>query len=132
MHICTECIVNHVTTTVQSEKNCSEEVEGSAFPVQPTDQQAPECGQGTMEEFFAEQSKDAYGRKITTQVGLNRPDFQIDHNGLLVRTLRIDGCLQKVVPVSRQKFIFHTQHHQQVTIHLGERRMYDTMQRECY
>lgn len=58
------------------------------------------------------------------------PTFHVDHNEILVRPSKIDGCLQKVVPVSLRERILHAVSYLPIVGHQGERRMSDTMGNE--
>ena len=86
----------------------------------------------SLEELAREQKNDRYCRSVAELVGKPQSQYDVDRRGLLVRQSRIDGALQKLVPVSLRARVLHLAHHPLTAGHPGARRMYDTLRTQFY
>lgn len=121
LHI--HCLLHHslsrffskkTSSQSNAEKDFTEKVEWS---VQLTGRQTKKGKVSIMDELTVEKTKYAYFREAMTQVGMSGSKFHVDHNGLLVQTSTIDGCLQKLVPISFGEHILHVEHCPPVVFH---------------
>lgn len=83
----------------------------------------------TAQELIHEQPKDLYCSKASPTVRLTGSKFSYDRNGVLVRTARIEGEVQKIVPTSLQNCLLYRLQYPKLTGQLGELQMSDLMQR---
>ena len=88
---------------------------------EPTDPPNPEPI--SIDEFAAEQRKDKLCRYLAIFAGTPKAEFNFNSQGLLVRTSRIDGAIQKVVPASLREGIINLSHSPISQGHPGESRL---------
>lgn len=81
----------------------------------------------TVTKFLITQASDTYCRMGHTQVGRNNSKFDVNNDGLHVRSSRVDGALSVVVPPPLRERIIILSHHPPITGLPGQFRLYDTL-----
>lgn len=81
------------------------------------------------EEFRSAKSPDAYCNKTWLAVEKSRLSFHFYKSRLLVRILKFDGALQKVVRHLVRSIILHLAYHWTLAGHSGKHRIYETIRR---
>lgn len=100
--VCTECDVEKDMITGKPNEDLINKTEKRVSTVQPTDRSITKRKVPIIETFTVDQAMDSNCCDDATHVESSGSEHHIDHSKLLARALKIDGCPQKVFPVSPQ------------------------------
>lgn len=110
LRVDTNCEGGNESRTGRPEGRPIEERETRVCTVQLNKRQTRIGEVPSLEKLIVERMRGAYCRKVSTQVDLRGSEFYIDRSRLSVGAQNIDGCLQKVVPVSLGERFLHVEH----------------------
>lgn len=86
----------------------------------------------TVADFLQYQAGDPFSRNATQNVGTMNAKHKIDRNRLTVQVVPSNGAVQIFVPQAfQERLLFHPNHPVMIG-HIGQRQMYDCMQREFF
>ena len=100
-----------------------EETQIGIQPEQVAEQEPPQKSIPT-NELIEEQQRRPMCREYAAMVGFPNYDFDFDENHILVRKLRLEGALQKVIPQALSERVINLFHSQILQGHVGESRLY--------
>lgn len=105
--VCTKYNAGNKPITGKSDEDPIKKRETTVNKVQPTERQTARRKVPTIKEVTVEETKKAYCREATTLVGMRGSEFLDEHNGILVRTMKVNFFLPEAVPVLLRQPIFH-------------------------
>lgn len=132
VHVCTGSDVENDLILGKVDEKPIKKREKIVCAVQPTERQTAGGKVPTIEELTVKKTKKACCGKATSQVVMSESEFQAEHNGLSVRTLKIDACVQNGVTVCPRARTPYAKHYPRIVRHTGERRTYDKTQMEFF
>lgn len=86
----------------------------------------------TMSVLIITLCKDVLCEQSRRLVGIPRCVFTFDKNEVFIRKATINGSIPKLVPTSLSSSLLQQAHHSTFQGHCGERRMYQSLQRDYY
>lgn len=129
---CTGCDAKNKPIRGEPSKNLIIKGETAVNIVQSMERQRTKDEARKIKEFTVARTKFAYRHDATTQVGKNGSEFHVDRNGRLERTVKINGDLQKEVPVSLRQRIVHMEPYSGNSGQSCVRKMYETTEKEFF
>lgn len=99
VHVCMVWDARNDLMTNKPDKDPTRKEELRLSAVQPTIRKRSKGEVPKIQESIVEQTNEAYCCEATTQEEISGSGFHVDHNGFLVQTSTMNGCLQKVKPV---------------------------------
>lgn len=86
----------------------------------------------TLAEFIKPQSVDAFGQQAEKHIGYSETGSSLNKDGVLIRSLLIDGALQELVLQSTRQRILYLSQYRSVAGHPEQQYIYETMPRDYY
>lgn len=77
---------------------------------------------------MTEHASDSYCRQTSSTVSNLKSVCSYDRDAFLIRQLRIDGALQKIVPTSHPDRLLYILYYPVLAGYVGERGFYNTLQ----
>lgn len=132
MPVFTECNVKIEPITDKPDKVVMKNRMTRVSAVSPAERHTTRGAYSTIEEFDVVRKINAYFRKVTAQVQMTGSEFPVNHRARLVRTPKIDGPLDKVVPKLLRKHIFHTEQYPSIAGQQREGLMHNAMEKKPF
>ena len=88
----------------------------------------------SIEEFLREQARDPYCQERMKKLGSEEEGavFEIDQFGILCRSAKLDGAMQKVVPKTLRDRLLYLSHFPRLAGHPGQSTMYKSLRRQIF
>lgn len=106
VYICKKSAAGSYLIVGGPDKDLIEKGETRVATVEASDRQMTNDREPAIEKYMVERTKKAYSREATREAGMIDTNFQNYHNGLLNGTLKINDCVNKLVPISLRECFF--------------------------